>query len=232
MEVNFLSAHPSQMLHKHRWNCTCNHNWMTGSTCQQLHTAEPRCCELSQAGLLWTDIPCPSVSSLAKVPTSPTKQIHIQLALHTNRDKGKAGQVCLVVFVFQMYLYLKRYVSVSTNKSSGMTSSVQHQAHINTIRILSLICNKQWITNTLLNMFIYSLPSVLIRMWPCILTHTHPTATLPAQFHPTDIGIFRKSKPIDNLLQNYKRSIANFFALITTWTFNMRPVATMCVPPA
>lgn len=70
----------------------------------------------------------------------------------------------------------------------------------------------------------------------CMCTHSHtyklPTAILTAQFHPTDIGIFRKSKPIDNLLQNYKRSIANFFALITTWTFNMRPVATMCVPQA
>lgn len=67
----------------------------------------------------------------------------------------------------------------------------------------------------------------------CMYSHTHayictqPSAILPAQFHPTDIGIFRKSKPIDNLLQNYKRSIANFFALITTWTFNMHPVATV-----
>jgi len=61
---------------------------------------------------------------------------------------------------------------------------------------------------------------------------TFPKAILSAQFHPTDIGIFRKSKPIDNLLQNYKKSIANFFALITTWTFNMHPVATMCVPQA
>lgn len=63
-------------------------------------------------------------------------------------------------------------------------------------------------------------------------TYTYPSAILLAQFHPTDIGIFRKSKPIDNLLQNYKRSIANFFALITTWTFNMCPVATMCAPQA
>lgn len=63
-------------------------------------------------------------------------------------------------------------------------------------------------------------------------TNTYPTAISLAQFHPADIGIFRKSKPIDNLLQNYKRSIANFFALITTWTFNMHPVATMCVPQA
>lgn len=62
--------------------------------------------------------------------------------------------------------------------------------------------------------------------------YTHLTAILPAQSHPTAIGIFRKSKPIDNLLQNYKRSISNFFALITTWTFNMCPAATMCVPQA
>lgn len=60
--------------------------------------------------------------------------------------------------------------------------------------------------------------------------HTLPKAILPARFHPTDIGIFRKSKPIDNLLQNYKKSIPNFSALITTWAFNIYPVATVCVP--
>lgn len=68
----------------------------------------------------------------------------------------------------------------------------------------------------------------------CMQTHTRalPEAILPAHFHPTAIGIFWKSKPIDNLLQSYKKSIANFFALITIWTFNIRPVATKCVPQA
>lgn len=68
--------------------------------------------------------------------------------------------------------------------------------------------------------------------WVLVPKYTYPAVILRAQFYPTNIGIFQKSKPIDNLLQNCKRSIANFFALITTWTFNMRPVATTCVPQA
>lgn len=73
-----------------------------------------------------------------------------------------------------------------------------------------------------------------VKQCVCMQTYasTVPEAILLAHFHPTDIGIFRKSKPIDKLLQRYKKSIANFFALITTWTFNMHPVATVCVPQA
>lgn len=66
----------------------------------------------------------------------------------------------------------------------------------------------------------------------CAHTHTYPTAINPTQFHPTDIGILRKSKPIDNPLENYKRSIANFLELITPRTFNIHSAAGMCAPPA
>lgn len=62
--------------------CTCNHNGVTGSTCQQLHPAQPSHCELPQMGPLWTDVPWPALSSLAKFTTAPAKETHIQLKLY------------------------------------------------------------------------------------------------------------------------------------------------------
>lgn len=96
-----------------------------------------------------------------------------------------------------------------------------------------------------LKTFIYNLPSsadqnVTLHLQESARTlrvHARAATHSPQQLYcrraiQLILEFSEKSKPIDNLLQNHKGSIANFCALITTWTFNMCPVATMCVPQA
>lgn len=68
--------------------CTCDCNGVTGSTCQQLHPAQAALGELSQTGLLWTNIPWPAMSSLAEFPTPPAKKTHFQLTMHPEGRKA------------------------------------------------------------------------------------------------------------------------------------------------
>lgn len=62
--------------------CTCDHNGVTGSTCQQFHPAQPSLCELSQMSLLWTSVSWSAMSSLAKISIAPGKEIHVPPRLY------------------------------------------------------------------------------------------------------------------------------------------------------
>lgn len=82
------------------WTCTCNHNGVTGSTCQQLHPAQPSHCELSHMGLLGANVPWPTMSSLVKLPTIPGKQTHIQLTLYLLGTQTEKRCVLVTFFNF------------------------------------------------------------------------------------------------------------------------------------
>ncbi len=71
-----------QTVYKGTGTCTCDHNGVTGSTRQQLHSAQPNHRELRHMGLLWTDVSWSAMSSLSKLPITPAKQIHMGLTLY------------------------------------------------------------------------------------------------------------------------------------------------------
>lgn len=124
--------------------------------------------------------------------------------------------------------------------------AIQSALGQNKTNALALSRNKLCIINVLLNMFIYLHSALCVNknVTPHTRiqthteriaflhsnTHTHSPKQYYQHFHLANIGIFQKSKPIDNLLQNYKKSIPNFFALISNWAFNMHPVATVRIP--
>lgn len=110
---------------------TSDHNWVTGSTCQQLYPAQLSLCELSQTGLLWTDVPWPAMSSLAKFPTPPAKETHIQLTMHPGKktqlswrscsDKEKDNKLKLVLFFSFINIQLIKKKFVFLQKKSTFT---------------------------------------------------------------------------------------------------------------